>query len=33
MYSLTDDARMLIPALEIIGAWGREKMQRENVSL
>lgn len=32
-YSLTDDARMLIPALEIIGAWGRKKMQRENVSL
>lgn len=28
-YSLTEDAKKLIPALKIIGSWGREKMMRE----
>ncbi|MBV4414984.1 winged helix-turn-helix transcriptional regulator [Clostridium tyrobutyricum] len=28
-YSLTESARILIPALEIIGAWGRNKMSEE----
>lgn len=28
-YSLTKEANKLIPALEIIGEWGRNKMQKE----
>lgn len=29
-YSLTESGRSLIPALEIIGAWGRKKMAEEH---
>ncbi|MBO5092881.1 MAG: helix-turn-helix transcriptional regulator [Lachnospiraceae bacterium] len=28
-YSLTEDAKTLIPALQIIGSWGKNKMLRE----
>lgn len=29
-YRLTESGRSLIPALEIIGAWGRSKMEQEH---
>ncbi|WP_025435007.1 winged helix-turn-helix transcriptional regulator [Peptoclostridium acidaminophilum] len=32
-YSLTDNCQELVPALEVIYSWGRERMIRENLDL